>query len=272
MTKRISYESYLDSMDALGPTAEKPDASFNNIVFSTHFLLAEKILGMHPEFESRVLRHIRLTDTLEGGYAPKNSHDNLTAKIAALYASGYRRSVLEMDHGELSKGKHPRDWIYYGFLMNSGFKRFLFFLLMWFPMFEIVRGIITENKVRPAFWDSWKVFWFRVGAALGLYEEVRREESLITPLDYVVYFKTKDGIQRISYMINDGKILNLFRLFTLKHFWYFRWFVKLCKKLFVRYEGKNFQSFMLDRYFRLENHPVQQAYHALDKLNVTVLD
>lgn len=269
--KRINYELYLDDMRALGPNKESPNSSFNNIVFSTEFLLADMILKLHPEFAYKTVRHLQLTDTLDGGYAPKNSHDNIMAKIAACEALDKREWVTRMNWKELIKGKHPRDIILFGFFISKGFTKFLFGLMLWFPMLDIVRAILDSGKVRPSFWESFDIFIFRVKVMLGLLEETKRTESPYSKEDVIVYYQTSKGEMAIRYMLNDGKILNLFRLYTFNRYWYMKPFVYFCKKLYVLKMGKKFQQVLFDRYFRDENHPVQQIYRLLDDKNQTII-
>jgi len=271
MPKKINYNPYLDDYCALGPTPENPNSSFNNIVFSGQFLLAEKKLGLHPNFESLVTKHLNFTNDEFNGYKPKNSHDNIIWKMACLKALGREEEINTMNYWELAKGKHPRDMILFGFLIKEGFSKLPFLLLMWFPMFEIVRGILNRGKVRPAFWDSLDTLKFRLKASLGFYEEISSEQSPYHIDDVSIMYRVDGGNRPVHYMMNDGKHLSLARLYLLNSYIIFKPFIYICKLLYKFKLGKRYQSLIFDRFFRSQNHPVQQIYHILDDENKSIL-
>lgn len=258
------YERWLDSTGGLNPHKTNQDGvGFNNIVNSTHLLLGKIELGIDTKKDSEYyFKHIRETEDENGLYMPKNSHDNLTAKLAGLLRT-FSAHVTWFDLKEAQKGKHPRDRIFYGCILKGG----LYWLLFPFVMFEIIRGIY-DQKVRPKFWET-KDYKFRLYEKLGWV----KPEAGKKLQNGVKYFYTFEGEEKYLLKIqNDGKILNLHRLNILREYKLLRPFVRLCKRLYIKELGPNFQSVMFEKYYGEYNYPVRSLYRELDKQGKTIID
>jgi hypothetical protein len=261
----VDLKPWTDYQHGLNAIRIVKGQNYNNVLYS-----AEYMLGLHAindvSYDTTFLKHIGATDTEYGGYAPKNSHDNITGKLCGLLAltrrgnAQARTYLVKMQPERLSEGKHPRDSIFYGFMLNKGYKRLLWAMLMPFVLFEIIRAILSRGRVRPEPW---------VGPKLRLHALFN--QSLGTERLHNGYAKHyKHG--KIEYTINDGKFLSLLRLHALKNYLLMKPFVYLCKKLYTMKYGKRFQSEMFSLYFVEKNHPVRVLYWALDDLGITILD
>lgn len=262
---RNNYGEWLDEFYGLMPHRTKHPGSFNNILFSTELILAKKELGeLNKDDLANYLGHIHLTNTLDGLYAPKNSHDNLTAKIVGLMTleSG---KLKEMNLSEARKRKHPRDFILYSFWLSNNI---LWSFLLVFPLLDIIRAIFSSGKIRPKFWDK-RYFMLRLKAKFGLIEPFKEEEIFGGRAEHYMY---NGNSERIIYVQNDGKILNLLRLYVLKQHKILKPFVHFCKWLYIKRYGKHFQSIIFSNYFEEFDHPVRDAFRALDSQGKTLLD
>ena len=167
MSTKDFYDDWLDEYYGIQP--EKGADSFNNIIFSTQLILGKMALEDLKRLDlDRYLYHLQKLDDGNGLYAPKNSHDNITAKIAGVVALGLEDKI-KMNLSEAVKSKHPRDRILYGLWLAP---KFYHWLLIWFPMFEIVRATVSKGKVRPVWWESWSIFFSRVLILLRLMKHV----------------------------------------------------------------------------------------------------
>lgn len=260
------YSPWLGPFLGLKPHLSKHDQSFNNVVFHTELILAKlELQNLTHEDIAIYLKHIQLTNTVDGLYAPKSSHDNLTAKFAGLLAleSGH---IKEVKYRKAQKGKHPRDWIFYGWLFSSNP---LYWLLLPFTLLDIVRAIVDSGKVRPRFWDDWATFVFRVKVKLGFLKPYAEENIFGGRAKHFMY---KGKSHRIIYVQNDGKIINLLRLNILRKHKIFRPFVRMCKKMYIKRMGPEFQSRLFANYFEEKNHPVRKAFAELEKAGKTIID
>lgn len=262
----IRYENWLDEFYGLKPHRTKHENSFNNIIFSAEFILALQEAGILTQTELSVFeKHVDITATEFGLYLPKSSHDNLTAKITSLLALKDHVRLDRIDLSAAQSGKHPRDRIFYGFLLS---KNPLYWLGMPFVMFEILRAIWSKGKTRPDWWEP-GAFMFRLKALLGLIKPTRTVK-VMGGIEW--YYNYHGSEQRIATVQNDGKILNLLRLNALRHFKIFKPFVRYCKRLYVKKYGNQFQSQLLGNYFEEPEHPVRVAFRQLDRLNKTIID
>ena len=261
-------DPWLGDFYGIKPHRNKHDGSFNNIVFSTEYIMARlESKTLVQEDLTLYLSHIHLTNTPDGLYAPKSSHDNLTAKITGLLAVQSKK-VNEIDLSKAAKGQHPRDRILYGFLLRGNI---FDAMLLPLALLDIVRAILDSGKVRPKFWDNWETFKFRAKAKLGLIKPNRTEKIFGGEADIFVLTEER-VIKRIIRVQNDGKILNLLRLNALRKFKLLRPFVRLCKRLYIKKLGPNFQSVLFANYFEEVDHPVRAAFAELDKAGKTIID
>lgn len=267
--KRAEFENYLGELHGLGPSIEHKNASFNNVVWGTDLLLALKTLGESSEFEKDYIKHLKLTDTLEGGYAPKNSHDNIVAKIAGLDALGATKDLEKMDVSALTERKHPRDIILFNFFLGRGLRKFLASLFLPLAMLDMIRAAILSFKIRPTWYHSWFGFELRVKASLGLLKELRTEDVFA---GRQTIYEFKDEEHRILTVQNDGVALNLMRLHIMKKYTLLKPFVSFMRKIYEKRFGKAFE----DRIFMLRyqdySHPVRIAYRRLNRANKSLLD
>jgi hypothetical protein len=260
-----NYDNWLDEFFGLKPHSIKHPHSFNNIVFSTELILAKDRLGILSKYDiSNYLGHVRLMEDEHGLYAPKNSHDNITAKIAGLVLLKSNR-LYGMDIDEACKGKHPRDKILFPFYVQRSWYNWV---LLPLALADIVRAILDSGKVRPKWWEK-EHFLFRLKAKLGLLDLVE-ESKTFGGRKEIYKYKGRDRV--IRYLQNDGKIINLLRLSVLKHEPLLKPFVRFCKKLYIKEMGEDFQSQLFANYFEEEDHPVRVAYAELDSQGITVID
>lgn len=267
---KVKYDDWIGSDFGIKPTRSQDDNSFNNIVYSTALLIAmdrynrTKISKAEYEKFIRLYRaHLVATNTPDGLYKPKNSHDNIMAKIAGLTVV-MPIDVSQMNADKAVSKKHPRDVILFRYLLDGGL---LWTALMPLAILDMVRAAVAK-KVRPE-WYSKKYFWFRVKVALGI-SKPRLEYKIVGGTEEV--HSTPNGDQWLRRLQNDGRILNLFRLYALRDDKKFKWLLPLFKKLYVWNMGENFQSKMMENYYQEDDHPVIFAYRMLDSLGITVLD
>lgn len=264
------YDDWIGPFYGIKPHRSEHDGSFNNIVYTVELGLALQLLnGSKGESVELMLNHVVLTSDINGGYAPKNSHDNLTAKIVGLLSVNDIYRLTNMDRKELSKGKHPRDRILYGFWIGKGLSSIVCSILLPFALLDIVRSILSPGKIRPKWFNSWKDFKIRFGAKLGIYKHIK---TVPITGGLAEYYQVGDVEERIIYVQNDGKILSLLRLNTMKSNFLLKPFVRFCKKLYIKKVGKNFQTVLFRNYFSEHDHPVRMAYKELDRLGKTIID
>ena len=270
-----SYDEWLDNFNGLKPHRNKHDSSFNNVLFSAELIMAKAELGNVSYLDMNLfIDHVKQLETDEGGYAPKDSHDNILGKIVGLetvmanadYVQAAKAAQLlwNMQPKAMIKKKHPRDIILFRFLLD---RPLWSYVLLPLALLDIVRAIVGAGKVRPKFWKR-EYFMFRLKAKLGLIKPIRTEKIFGGHQD--VY--TGQAADSIRYLQNDGKILNLLRLNMLREITWLKPFVRFCKKLYVKQLGENFQSVLMSNYFEETDHPVREAFAALDNNGKTVLD
>ena len=258
---KIKTEPWLDSTGGIGP--QIGHESFNNIVFSTEYLIGRLVDKSLTHDEMMMYKqHVQANKDEFGGYKPKNSHDNITALLVGLLAleSG---QINDIDLGHVRSGKHPRDWLFYSMLLS---RNPLYWLGLPFILFEIYRAAVSRGKIRPVFWQDKSTFWWRTKAYFGLISIEREEEIFAgTKITY------SDG-NELFIIQNDGKLLNFLRLYILKRYAILRPFVRFIKKKYVELYGDKFQSKLFANYFRESDHPVRVIYGKLDNDGVTIID
>jgi len=265
------YYKWLDETYGLKPHLTEHADSFNNVLFSAELLLALEVLGGDSSFAfiNAFLNHVMANRTIDGGYKPKDSHDNILGKIAGLKAiddSTSKNLLGKMNVKELIKGKHPRDMILFSsFLSDSWWSK----ILMPFAKWDMKRAIRSSGKVRPSWTGGGKDFIFRLKVKLGIVKLVRTEEIFG---GIQKWYKVGDGEERIVEVQNDGKILNLLRLFVMKGVESNKGFVRECKKMYIDELGVDFQSKLFANYFKEYEHPIRIAYRELDKKGLTIID
>lgn len=270
-----NYDEWLDDFNGIKPHRSKHDGSFNNILFSAELLVAKaELKNITYSDMSLFIDHAKQLETENGGYAPKDSHDNILGKIVGLetvisqadYVQAAKAAQLSwnMKPKALTTKKHPRDIILFRFFMD---RPWWSWVLLPLALLDIMRAIADKGKVRPKFWKR-EYFMFRLKAYFGLIKPYRREEIFGGYKDYYAG-QVVDGIR---YMQNDGKILNLLRLNMLREFTILKPFVRLCKRMYIKRMGKNFQSQLMANYFEEPDHPVRVAFNELDAKGLTVID
>jgi len=254
-----SYKPWLDSLSGLKPSLDSRDNdSFNNILFLVELLIAYKAMGcLQQEDIDTIMTHIGNTMDENGGYALKNSHDNVTSLICA-YKLLLPNMEYDINLNALSKGKHPRDVILWHFLIKPNW---LSKLLLPIALLDIIRAILSSGKVRPKFWEKGN-FLFRLKLFFG---KLKRSRPMETVNNGEKHYYYDNGKEKVLYRIqNDGKILNLLRLSMLKKYKVLKPFVYLCHNLYIKKMGDDYQSQLFKNYFGEFNHPVREAYRQMD--------
>ena len=261
--KLIDYKPWLDDFNGIKPKIGQE--SFNNVLFSAEFLIALKELksDQFKLVSADFTDHVKSLQDEHGGYSPKNSHDNLLALAVGLQAMD---SVNPMQLGELLKGQHPRDKILIRHVVSPNI---LTWLLLPLALLDMYRALVSSGKVRPKFWDSFSIFMFRVKALFGVIKPYRSEDIFGGIADYYDYNGKSERIIKVQ---NDGKILNLLRLYGLKKYGILKPVIRFFKKQYIKRMGKDFQSVLFANYFEEYEHPVREVYRRLDDHGITILD
>jgi hypothetical protein len=209
-------------------------------------------------------KHIAITEDEKGGYLPKNSHDNLKAKVAGSILLG------RDDHKHISLNLifkvmwyRPADLVFFFYLLGgtvlnriAGLFLPLFFIFAYAAAFD-------KGKIRPD--------WFEKNPDLSRWRFIfrkKRLEKTITTRDgwnkvYTMLANNQTYVQRLHQ--NDGK-----HLYTIM-------FLALCEKsslariAFKRYNHImgheygtwNYMNVVWWRYFGFD-HPVVQAWDGID--------
>lgn len=261
-----NYNEWLDSFAGVKPHRYKHDGSFNNVLFSAELIAAKKELGrLLPVDEQRFNYHLKMLTDEHGGYAPKNSHDNLLGMYVGAKLIG-NEAADNMQYKPLIQGQHPRDKILFGFFFAG---KWWAKLLLPLALLDIVRAIYSSGKVRPKFWVK-EHFMFRLKAKLGLIKPVKTGIKIHG--GYADEYIWQGRQKHINYVQNDGKILNLLRLNQLREYSVLKPFVRLCKKMYISSMGEDFQSQLMANYFEEYDHPVRDAFRELDRLGKTIID
>jgi hypothetical protein len=239
----IDYKDYLDGQSGISP--EKGQASFNNIVYLVGMVIGikfQKANMLHPEstveYEELFEEHCDLTEDENGLYAPKNSHDNITMKLAGSIALNTTdQYTMSLFHACKGANFHPRDVVLYCFLMGSPVVSFLVSPLLIIPAITILFAAWSSGKIRP------RGYW---------------KDLIINRPKLIDVVKTKDGWIRTylyrdntkkSYRLhqNDGKILAFYRLLiTVRR----SFIMRLTAKLYERIMAKKYcSSYMLELYY-----------------------
>lgn len=258
------YTPWLGPQKGIAP--EKGASSFNNILYSYELYLGKMLNGTLSSNDTQILlSHLLQTNDKNGLYAPKNSHDNLTAKYLASYEMGFKFHK-EMKLSEMIKRKHPRDIILYIFWRGNKVQRFLARLFLWFPALAMIWSCYNKGKVRPVFYDSWRDFKFQVIGKLLRWKT--SAEPRFAGTHYIRY-KGADAYDFIQIQ-NDGKILAPLRLFTLKEQSFtMRVTAKICQRILRKRYGSNYMSALFNNYFPEPDHPVRVEW---EKVTQDILD
>ena len=258
-----NYNEFLSSTK--GIKSGRAESGFNDVVFSTEFILGLKELNMlNHQASFDYIEHLQLNADEHGLYKPKNSHDNLTAKLAGCKALMLMDELENFNLKEACRRKHPRDIILYNFLMRqSWWSR----LLLPLALLDMIRAIKVEGKVRPVWYKD--NIWFRFKAKFGFQHPTYTEEVFAGRVDY---YDVNDKERGLLIIQNDGKLLNLLRLNMLREYKYLKPFVRYCKKLYIRRYGECFQTVLFSNYFREYDHPIRELYRFLDGNGKTIID
>lgn len=245
--------------DTFGLLPEKGTLSFNNIVYSVQYNIGRKLKKLPPNPDLEYLKlHIHLTHSFMGGYVPKNSHDNITYKIAAL-----------QEYPEINKYMNPKylskkigwyriwDVIIYHFLYEQNvIKQFIYSSLMFIPAIQTLFSVYSKHKIRPKLWkDRWK-WWYLPKKELDYYEYATFTQKT---------YETPFGKKEANFFQNDGKHISLFKIRMLKNkSIFYKLIVGICHRRYVSVYGRNYAHKVFKRYFRDQNHPVIGVYENLN--------
>jgi hypothetical protein len=252
------YTEFLDDTYGLAPARKQ--ASFNNVLYSLELCAGKHLAGTLEDIDLDYMkRHLYLNKDIYGLYTPKNSHDNMTAKLLfaeyfKLYSFKKEMNLLQMI---LYSNLHPRDVIIYLFMKGNPLIRLLSRFFLWIPALMMIQSCMKKWKVRPILspLEKLKIFFDRTKII---------KKSYFTDTDgYYKEFSTKDGMRySIRYIQNDGKILAPMRLLVLKdQSWTMKICGKICQRILKKRYGKNYMGQLFNNYFiRDEDHPVRLAW------------
>ncbi len=250
----ISYVQWLGPKDGLLP--QRGVESFNNILYTTELLIGKRLTNSVNRDDIKLLRsHFNQTRDWHGLYEPKNSHDNLTAKIIAskLFAPE-ELQVMSLKQA-IKECKHPRDVVLYAFWLGNPIVRFISRLFLIIPALAMIISCLSSGKTRPAFYSSWHHFFNRALIALRLYKD-NESIDIFGGKKHTYYFSFKDAYSFNQFQ-NDGKILAPLRLYVLKDESYLmRLTAKICNAILRRKFGKSYMIQLFANYFREYDHPV----------------
>jgi len=208
-----------------GLTPERGKESFNNILYLLEYLVARQINGTLTSYELDLMRrHFDLTVDSNGLYTPKNSHDNLTAKLCACLIFHFY-DLQDMKLSVMLKQVWYRPWdaAFYIYYLAPKPIRWILKPLIYITFIQIAIAIIKKHKVRPKLHE--RILWTLQGKAYKL----RR-------------------------MQNDGKILGLIKLITLKGA--YPRITRFLRGLYLRYVGPEYGYTLMYNYFYEKDHPV----------------
>lgn len=245
-----------------GPNQE----SFNNIIYSTWYVLAKKLKGtLDSDDLSYYTTHIELNEDKNGLYKPKNSHDNVMYKLignkalnmfydrnisyfAAIWAVGLYRiwDVILISHIKAPK------WL-----------KVLLTPLLIIPCIQMILSCKSEGKVRPTMFNSGRdsrILWWFKKKTLTL-TKYTRNSTIKT------YSIGPDITKTIRIELNDGKHLALFKLFVFQdESFILKQTAKICQKMLVKRYTWDYTYEMINQYFLDENHPVIKEWRDIGNI------
>lgn len=240
--------------------SNRPDG-FNDILPTTQFYLARKLLGTITESEAskNFLYLFKRVDEF-GLYRPKHSHDNSTFLIInhLVFNPGFMNII---DFGALIRGAnyHPKDVLWYMlFHRNLGIK------LLGHVLSPITCGFMlisfaSSGKVRPAWWRSLDSLKARIRPIHD--KPISVEHGEVFGGTYVVRTYKNGDTFRFTKTQNDGKILNVFKLAVVKDsnpvFWLF---AKVARSVLINKYGENYLAGIFANYYRELDNPVKGIY------------
>jgi hypothetical protein len=246
-------KGYVDETGGVRPGFK--EASFNNVVFLTWYMVVRDIQGTLNQTDlDSMHKHLELNNDEYGLYKPKNSHDNVSYKMIL---SEYFGLNLTEDMNFLKAIKDIgmfRLWdvIMYGSVFGPRLLRPLFRLFLFIPALQMLQAIWVpvDGKVRPKWVDgkNSRILWWFTKDLISVEEtEVRKFKSWNTPF----------GVKVSSHMQNDGKHLAVFRLLAFKdRFWIFRLTAKIARKKLIKMYGEDYTYGIIFRYFLDRKHPL----------------
>jgi hypothetical protein len=204
----IDYRPYLDSTSGINP--EIGASSFNNVVYLVGLAVGMKFgkeLGIHNqdlrEYEVLYEDHIALNNDEHGLYKPKNSHDNITMKLAGSVVLGkYSHLFMDLFRSCVGANFHPKDTILYAYCLGNPFVRFIAGFFMFIPAISIILAALSEGKIRPKGYLKDMVL-----KRPKLFDKIKTKDG------WMKIYLYKDGSQK-TYRLhqNDGKILSFYKL------------------------------------------------------------
>jgi len=264
----------------LAPSVNELDG-FNDIVYITEYYVGKKLLNEF-RFDDGLSYEKYLEANLDenGLYKPKNSHDNLTMKMCGCIILSLYKSLNKMSWKNVIKGKHPRDIILFSFILGNPIIKFLSRFLLWIPALMMIQSVWKKDKVRPKWleWDEYeedgkkksKLNWDNSRLSWWFRKEYR-DAYFIQPIWYKCW-NVEGEYKESRHMQNDGKILTKYRLMALKDkSWTMKLTAIICNKLYKRY-NENWASYIYDRYFKEEDHPVPLIWHKVREKGINPLD
>lgn len=245
-------KEYIDSTYGVRPGPNQE--SFNNIVYSVWYSVAKIRKGNLTNDELVMLeRHLRLNNTPEGLYKPKNSHDNITYKVVAAKVFGLPY-ISSMNFWRAIKDIGIfRIWdvVTYGAVFGPKLLRPFFKMMLWLPALQMIYACATAGKVRPMMFGDGEhsryKWWFRKKLQLVEHNDNMTIKHWILP----------DGSKRATrHMTNDGKHLAIFRLFALKDLPFFGLCARICRRILIKRYGPDYTYEIINRHFLDRNHPI----------------
>ena len=237
------YKNYLSESYGIVPEAGFTDKnSFNNIVYHAHLLFGRALnLRLTGEDINLLRHHMELQEDAHGLYKPKNSKDNLIAKVAVCSKFGLpelkRMSLWRM---VLSSYLNPWDAVFYMYCCGNRVIRALSYPLIPFLYLQMWWAILKKHKVRPKIWQ--RIWWTLTGKP---------------------YTK--------QFFVNDGKHLALLKAFTLKN--KFPMLTRITRHSYLkRYNGnRDYEYIIFYGLYRDKNHPTIAEFKIAANFNRELL-
>lgn len=223
-------QDYLDDTFGIRPAPKQE--SFNNIIFLLEYLLAIDFQGKkQPIHKEWWKKHWELNLDENGLYKPKNSRDNLYAKIMGdQYLLG--RSQLSLNEC-LKHINRVTDVVLWTLILGGFWAKLAVIPLIPLMLVEVVYSIAKEGKVRPKIHE--RILWTLQGKKYNL-----------------------------TRTINDGKILYIMSLWALSgKYRLFYYLEKLCSSILKKRYGENYFAEMLKVYFKDKDHPIIKEWEKI---------
>lgn len=237
-------------------------AGVNEIVFLTNLFIAMKIKGVYTKVESDIFeRHLTINDDGNGGYLPKNSHDNVKMKLFGSLILDHDLKDNKPTLMSLVKTSWYRPWdmVVFSFLLGGTVLKCVSRLFLPLYCLVAIQSALSKGKIRPD--------WVEKDKNLSRWRFIFRKKEFINQLN------TRDGWRRNYRMLdndqlytqrlhqNDGKHLYTIGLLALsKKSFTCRLFFRLyCYIMEKRMGCKAFMEKVWHNYFGME-HPVKVAW------------